>query len=538
MKTSRSESTFVQLFLLMILFLSGILITGCDSALLDGNGGAETFVDTPDGNTSHAGASFGFVDDPEPGRTGPYKVCTHDYDFSPDRNQYLVGRIYAPVLDDRECITKGRFNLVLIAHADGQGPMLQAHTNYEELARHLASNALMVVSFNRYGLKQMQGAIDIFDQVLEAHLEYLYSSSPIQGFITDDVAMIGHSAGGRSVIRHAGVIGTSGKHQKALIVMAPTVDLNQDYAFHGETEALLGLHVTYDTDVNAFGGKFAGQAMSSTFKIYDDAGIVPGSPNMLTVTKDMIFFEGVGHYFQNTIVSQTYVNAFLQQHLNGHAIFGRFFKHQERPSTITETQAEKIWQQHADMKRFVLADFENGSTHTNATGGSIEATGHLSDVAVGDAFTLDDFSPHNTRVMKFDYKHSVGNGGRVAFDLPQPTDLRDYRYASLRIAQVYHPQDNPDGVARDLALVLRTQGGDATVNIDSVDDPLHFPEKETAPPGALQAEQTKNAMRSYLVPLAAFENIDLSAVDGLTVDFSQSGQGTTTFILDDVEFYH
>ena len=51
------------------------------------------------------------------------------------------------------------------------------------------------------------------------------------------------------------------------------------------------------------------------------------------------------------------------------------------------------------------------------------------------------------------------------------------------------------------------------------------------------ANQTKNAMRSYIIRLSAFEGVDLSAVTGVTLDFSP-GFGSATYAFDDFEFYH
>ena len=202
---------------------------------------------------------------PTPGRPGPWDVCTFDYDFSQTPNEWWMGRIYAPVLDERDCRTRGPFNLVIIAHADfAIGNPAEAHLQYEELARHLASHSLMVVSLNRYRDQSPGGAIDYFDEVLLGHLAYLYGAdSPVRGAITREMAILGHSSGGRSVTRYAALINANGWELRAIVVMAPTIDSDIDHDFSGVTEAVLGLHGTHDADANAFGAKFDGEPRSA-----------------------------------------------------------------------------------------------------------------------------------------------------------------------------------------------------------------------------------------------------------------------------------
>jgi hypothetical protein len=93
----------------------------------------------------------------------------------------------------------------------------------------------------------------------------------------------------------------------------------------------MGINVVYDSDVNAFGTKSPGQIMASTFKVYDEAGVIAGQSNELGLEKDMIFANGsdlmqAPHYFQNALFVQGYINAFLQLHLNGHSTYRRFFQ--------------------------------------------------------------------------------------------------------------------------------------------------------------------------------------------------------------------
>jgi hypothetical protein len=256
---------------------------------------------------------------------------------------------------------------------DGQGLGSEAHTYYDAWLTHLASHALMVASMNRSGVNP-----DEFEALLKDHVDYIYQNSAIKDFVTDDIALLGHSAGGRSVIHNAGVIhDATTKHLKAVILLASTVDANFEKTFAGETLALMGMNVVFDSDANAFGAKAPGQIMQSTFKIYDEAGLDPDEPDLLTLEKDMIFANGsditqAPHYFQNTLFAKGYINAFLQLHLREHSVFRRFFKHQEQMPLVNTT----IFQQHADPVQLTVANFENGSVEDITIGGTIQILGN------------------------------------------------------------------------------------------------------------------------------------------------------------------
>jgi hypothetical protein len=88
----------------------------------------------------------------------------------------------------------------------------------------------------------------------------------------------------------------------------------------------------------------------------------------------------------------------------------------------------------------------------------------------------------------------------------------DYRYIIFRITQVYEPTLNPDGTPRNFHVRIHSLNGNDRVPISEHGGALHFPVKKPAPGGAIQEEQTKNAMQSYLIPLRAFEGVNLSSV--------------------------
>lgn len=487
---------------------------------------------------------------PAPGRTGPYQVCTNEYEFEISPGNTVKGIIYAPVLDSRSCVTVNRkFNLVIIAHADGTNVNYLA---YDELARHLATNALVTVSVHRHPDGNSLGAWTFFDQVLVNNLDYLYNHSGIQDLITNNVALVGHSAGGKSVIYNADVVNQFNKNLRAVIVLAPTVE-NSEVTLNGVTSAFLGVHITGETDINAYGSKFEDKVMGSTFKIYDEVGLL-NDANAFGVEKDHLFvrhstLDGNAHYFQNESFTLAYVNAFLQVHLNGHNIFRRFFKNQNIPPSLTAGGTSfTIWHQHEDKSRLTLANFENGDRERNTLGGDIEYSAQgIGFAQVEQAHIIDPFSPHHSSVLYFDVipASSQTEAGYIRFEFPQPTDLGKYRYVGFRIAQVYHPTLNPTGVAQDIQVTLDTLSGSDILQISNFGGSLHFPfitPLPFLPPAGVEPEvtvensQTKNAMRSYLINLRDFEAVDQSNVVAIILGF-EDVTSKTQFMLDDIAFY-
>lgn len=475
---------------------------------------------------------------PAPVAPGPFRSCSAGYEF-PANGETRFGHFYVPALSiqGRRCMVQGKYPLLLIAHADGQGSGASAHGFYDDLASHLASNAIIVASMNRSGVTPEE-----FGTLLTDHVDYIYAASPIKDFVLNNVALLGHSAGGRSVIRNAGVIhDETDKELKAVILLAATIDLDLEKSFAGETKALLGINVRMDSDVNAYGAKLPGRIMQSTFKVYDEAGLLPGQPNVLSLEKDMILANGsdlttAPHYFQNAAFAQGYINAFLQLHLRGNGTFRRFFKQQEAIPQVTT----QVFQQHADPAQLLVADFENGSVTEHELGGPIQVIGNsIKDVFVGQTHLIDEFSCHHTQALTFFWAGALplGPPDWIRFRFDETRNLLGYRYVALRITQVYDPATNPEGTPRDFSVRLHSDGGDAAVPVSLHGGELHFPIVTPAPMGAQQEEQTKNAMRTYLIPLHAFEGIDAAAVTEVILDFSDAGAKPTVFLLDDVAFW-
>lgn len=397
--------------------------------------------DTPAPAPSVFAPSDELAVEPAPGRPGPYEVCPREYEETLPSGGAVVGIIYAPVLDARTCTTVARkFNLAIIAHADGSGVN---HLDYDALGRHLASNALIAVSVRRYPPGQAGDAWTVFDDVLTDTLDYLYNRSGVRDFLGDRIGLIGHSAGGRSVIYNAGAVGTFGKDLRAVIAMSPTVSMPA-VTLNGVTPAFLGIQVAADK----------------------------------------------------------------------------------------------------------LDDFENGDAGVNARGGQNVPGGAPFDLVEEAAFRLDEFSPHSTAVLHVGVGPPPQTASSMQFRFRQPTDVAALRYLGLRATQVYHPDTNPSGVSQDISVTLETAGGSDTVRLSEAGGTLRFhpvvplpsipfavPLPVGAAPEVTEANgATKNAMRSYLISLRDFEDVDLGAVTAVRLSFEDVTQ-STRFLLDDLAFY-
>jgi hypothetical protein len=511
-----------------------------------------------------AGGTRGFVGpgditaNPAPGRPGAYtQVCTHDYNLAPDRSQWGFARVYVPIIDDAQCdrLARGdvvslnrRFNLVVIAHADGEGPPMDAHLNYEGLSEHLASHAFIVVSINRYPTQQVGGAINFFEDLLSAHLMHLYSGSPVRFSLTTGVALIGHSAGGRSVTAHADVVEDLGLDLRAVVLMAPTVDLNLTPSFNGVSEAFLGLHVFADGDAAAYGQKAPDQPMQSTFLVYDRAGTT-SDIDVLSMTKSLVFANDLvgnpalgmsaGHYFQNRPFALAYVNAFLQQHLNGHAIFARFLKYQERPGSLPPSL--DLLQLHQDPIRLTVAAFEGESTqNTHALGGQILYGEGISVASLQASEVVDPFSPHESGVLFLEMDADADRS--VRFTFPGGLDAAGYYAFGLRLTRVYQPGALTSAMPVDFELCI----DGVCVPASEAGELLSFPVTTPAPGLSLPPGQeptftgangqTKDAMRSYLFRLNHFAGVNASDIGEVLIDLGEIG-ATEAVILDDVALY-
>ena len=354
----------------------------------------------------------------------------------------------------------------------------------------------------------------------------------------DEVALIGHSAGGDFVLSEGQYVSAPpvNKNLAAMVLMAPLIFANESFDLNGITSAFLGLHWTGDNDEATYGG--LGPPRRSVFKAYDNAGIVSNDANSLSLPKDFVFFDLSEHYHQNNPGIVAYTTAFLHRHLAGRTVYKRFLKYQEIPVGLSPAD-RPLSQQHADPNRLVVANFESGALaptlFTDAFEAGINVLVHPFDWS----WSLDPYSPHDTRVLKISvFNASTGSG--VEFPFSKPASLAGYRHLSFRVTQVYHDVDAPTGVDRSFVVELCEQ--DTCWGLDLADyGGIPFPvvvNPLALSQGGLVVNGTKNAMRSMLLRLKDFDLPANTAVDRIRFNFSDGNADDAEFIVDDIEFYY
>ena len=477
--------------------------------------------------------TFDLTSKPAPALPGPFCACSASIDKPGPFADTYYGIFYFPrprteddrrecVPDHRECskIRGGPYNLAVVHYAIGSG----GAGAYEGLATHLATHGFAVASM----------ATNSDATFASKGLDYLYQE--VGGSLTNEVALIGHSAGGDLVLSEGQYVSAPplNKHLAAMVLMAPRIYSNESFDLNGVTSAFLGLHWTSDNDDATYGA--LGPPRRSVFKAYDNAGIVSNDANSLSLTKDFVFFEFPTHYLQNNPGIVAYTTAFLHRHLAGRKIYDRFLKHQEVPVGLSPAD-RPISQQHADPDRLAVANFESGdlspALFTNAFEAGIGVVVHFFDWS----WNLDFYSPHDTRAFKISvFDASAGTG--VEFPFSEPAPLTGYNYLSLRVTQVYHDADAPTGGDRSFVvelcdldtcwgLDLAEYGG---IPFPVVVNPLNIT-------GGGSDNATKNAMRSILLPIKDFGLPIDTAVERIRFNFSDGNADNAAFIVDDIEFY-
>jgi hypothetical protein len=460
-----------------------------------------------------------------PGRPGAFCGCEtvvqKDGKFIPEFSMY----VYLPVTTGRECARQcGRrafpagksHPLALIYHALGIG---NDSGSYGELGRHLASHGFVVASLEH--TTQLDEAIPFLHDIYGAAL-------------SDDVVLVGHSAGGDLMVQRAHDVPNLGLNLRAMVLMAPRTKDSTDYALP-DTDSMLGLHWSRDNDSATYGAPGT-PALRSVFKIYDRAGVVWNDPNRLTLYKDLVFFDFpfAGHYQQGQLGIIAYTTAFLRRYVYGELGQDAYLKRMQPIENLFGSDLP-VSQLHAEPARLAVANFE-------------EVQQSIPDV-FDDVFTpgvtaappwpswTDPFSPHDTGVLEFHLQPQAAKR-QVAILTKEYVNVSQYKHLSFRIGQRYHDTLNPAGSNVDFRIEIQTSGEESAVWASAY-HPLRFPmvvENLPIPPAYHTVNATKNAMRTYVIPLSDFAINDWTDVGAVVFDFSHLPAGELRFVLDDVEF--
>lgn len=489
-------------------------------AIASGNGGGLS----PASLTISAQGSGALSANVDPGLVGPFTPTDKPISFFAQSKPQVKceGQLYT-----YSQVSSGP--IVLILPADGAGN--PAYLAYSALGKHLASHGFHVFSMSKDPVHQDK--LTPGDLLQEA-CHYLFGEntvpqnapSPIISRLPkgNEIALIGHSAGGRmsisafKTIRKPTLAFAKPRNLRSLVLFAPSFspgvtyeDFLEEWTSHDAdagTDSFLGMHMVGDTDSNAYGKKAVNKPMLSAFLIYDMLG--RNDPiNNVRVEKDMIFVDWSGgipfkqaHYFQGEKFALAYVAAFLLKNVVGKTEFDAFFKHQVRPASL-QSFTKEIWIQHEQRQRVMLMDMD----HSSSWLAGFEKSAGIS-LFENYQSQWDSTSPHNTKVLKIVWDRTTPQGQTSSnwfrLELKNPLTLdASYTHLSFRIGQSSPALQGQSKQPLDLLVTLSNL---KSVRISSVSSKIPFPTevKFDDPQENKSVNSTKSAMRTYVLPLALF----------------------------------
>ncbi|ELR69484.1 hypothetical protein C900_05016 [Fulvivirga imtechensis AK7] len=453
----------------------------------------------------------GFV--PDPGKTGPYKVCTQEYSLyrpSDPGDDGGKGIIYYPSETESSCAVKsGGLPLVVFVHATGPG---YNYTKYKNLLSHLASWGFAVMAYNRNNVAGQTG-VERFTK----HLLYTYTQSVVKNHLTADIALVGHSSGGGTV---RAVLPTAEIQQlnlKSVVLLSPAFnDYVEGLDISEHTNHLLTINVSDDQDPSANGGnKVVNKPMKTGVLDYDLFSIKNS-----TFSKDALFVSKYGHYYQDYKFCLAYVNAFLLQHLKGQWQYNKYFKNQEKPAdwNYLGFEGAEIIQLHREGSSLIINDFENGAP--NISSANIKRY-------VRTSYLFDQHSPHNTGFLEVEW-NTAALGVNPYLQLSIHPDYQwtaNYKYLAFDVSQMY---EDPVNNGINFYVGIRNTDNKAYYQqIEHHKEPLNYPFQFLA--------TTKTHMRTYLIPLTAFQ-IDTDKLEAVIFRFLDPDHKSGHVVIDNIRF--
>ena len=515
-----------------LLLSAGVLLfsfSGCDKKYIDPVGDPPS----PEGKI--------LMPSPDPSVQGEYAVVEEKYDRG---RSFGRGVVYRPQTDK-----KLSSPLIVILHGNGVG----GYTNYSHIGKFLASQGFCVASveWNSADYKNLSKVSELKDNFV-AHINFLYDddASPLKGMLTNDVVLIGHSRGGAAAVVFAEEIDKM-KNVKSVIALAPSpadTDMPDKFALSG-TQSFLTMYGSKDSDV--VGNVYKETNVRKTgFKFYDEAGSEWGST---ALEKDMIFVEGLNHasflasnagvlnfqtgdidpIHQKAILS--YINAYLQLHLNGKKGYEQYFKFQRRLPAVP--QSLKISHQHADGTKLVLANFEGANGMKTYHNGDIDYPKQTLNFFVNAPMTLDYNNFHASRQAQIFWQVAANKPDpMIDFPFENLTDVSSYQYLSLRIGQSLtkdnweHNMNEKDKVQDLYVKVTSVKGSKTTtakVLLSQAAGAVPYPYNE------------KVTLSSMLIRLSEFtaHGVDLKNVKSVSLEFTVPGHEKGAVLIDNIEFY-
>lgn len=457
---------------------------------------------------------FGYV--PDPGRPGPYDVCSKEYSLyrtTDPNDKGGRGIIYYPSAGN--CAVKsGGLPLVVLVHATGNAV---SYTSYDKLLNHLASWGFAVMAYHRNGITGQEG-ISRFRK----HLLYTYNSSIVKNHLTADIGLIGHSSGGGTV---RAVLPTTEIEQlnlKSVVLMSPAFnDYTVGFDIAKYTDNFFTINIVQDLDPTANGNN---KGVTSPMKtgILDYDLFSTSKPGF---TKDALFVSQLnsGHFYQNNKFCRAYVSAFLLQHLKGAAGYNKFFKYQHQPENLSGgvwDQAPKILQLHREAGSMAINDFELGSG--NVTSGNIYRK-------IQTSYLFDQHSPHSTKLLEVKWNTALlGKDPKLELYLhPDHQWMANYKYIAFDVSQVYKQPIN-EGI--NFYVGIRNTENEAYYQrIKDHKEILNYPFQFIYGNDDL----TKSHMRTYLIPLSAFP-VNTDKIEAVIFRFLDPDHKSGHIVIDNV----
>ena len=445
---------------------------------------------------------------------------------------------------------EGRFPLVVILHGNGFG-----FDDYSALQEHLAKNGFVTVSpsWDSDTLNLATVKDPLLDFLLDVHLTWQH-----KGSLDGRVAFVGHSRGGEVAARFAPDVANLWPLD-ALVLMAPAPNDELRDVFVGYHSAeLLVLFGADDDDTAANGSQKAAWpagAHKNGFYYHDLYGPLSNEHtslcNMPTYEKAMVYMKDLSHAAWQSDPSELpifntpctggqlgrcedmtkgFVSAFLHWQMNDEDQYVPLFQGKARPASLDPVF--EYQSQFSGRWRAVVDSFTKPGLASNDAGGSVTINNVIA--AEDSAPVLLASSTHASGALSVSWPQcndATCTTPFVEFSIPATAAARDASaatYFSIRAGTLdannvpdFHVQlISGDDVASPL-VPISTYGGVA--------------EKY---PTELMIGTSRYAMSSTLIPMCAFEDVDLSDVERVRVVFDAPGHDTGIVMIDNLEFLH
>ena len=499
-----------------------------------------------------------FFDDPCPQLTIPVPdpITKTDFPFHV-RIEYVTGPgvepeeegiMYMPAKTPQPVPAPGQYPLVILLHATGY-----SHDWYNDLQKHLARNGFAITSINWNPFDGPNAVNVILD-----HLDYLFNSFQYKNQLFNNIALVGHSRGGKYVVPEAHNVANQGYNVRSVVALAPAPQSADDVVVPYPSKSLLVMFCSRDADQAANGTVREALAPYTDVKqcgffTYDVAG--PFTNEFTTglgqnFWKTMIYLDGGGHWAfasfyrsganilavgpQWLDMAKGYMNAYLRWALLSQAPYNAYFKFQDRPASLDN--GIEVATQYSSRFRKVIENFEDNTKLTNTIGG----TNILQWVTVRHDWSvqLNMSSPHATRLYEVAWQHRPPFVPKVIFPIPagrvgdpgSPRNFTGAKHLSFRVGQIRLDPLNPTGEDQDFFVYLESGDGAVSPALKvSHFGRIHYP-FFVFPSGSPHSE-----MSTVLIPLCEFVGVDLSNVSRIVFEFAVGGHSTGKVQIDNIE---